>query len=345
MSRPLYNVQEDAFSAPPPPSAPRMEYEAPSAPELAGAEKVGLLRNESCRFCEEAVDEMDFIRPCLCERRCHRRCLDRARALDEAFMGKCGVCNFVYETELVPDEETCTPMCKFRALVLRDFVLLMALVQGLICLLGFLILPAIDGGHWRYQWFPVGWSLASINYVCGLVVFFAILGVVGLMTLLVRACSAACSCCCQCCYDEDDEAFYRDSHSYYTGNTFCICFYPIPAPYYHHHHHHYVHHHHGSCACLGCGSCNCSGGSSGSGGGGNNGGAILLIVILVLAAIGVIFALIISVLLLTRLYHRHAKIAQRYHEARQRRVRDIGNGKPSGSTSVPLFQQGSSDLL
>lgn len=339
---PLHSVQDNDFAVPPLP-APQMIYTEATAPVLQGSEKTGLLQNEACRFCEEAVNSHDFIRPCLCERRCHRQCLDRARALDAAYLNQCPVCNFQYDTELIPDPDKCTPMCKFKCLVFRDLFLLMALVQGIICLLGFAILPAIDGGGWRLQWFPRGYPIASINYVSGLVIFFAILGVVGLLTLLVRACSAACSCCCQCCYDEDDGAYYRDhSHTYYSGPQFFFCFYPIPSPYYGgHHHHHHVHQHHGggctSCACLGCGSCNnCHGGG---GGNNNDAGAALLIVILVLAVIGVIFALIISVLLLTRLYHRHAKIAQRYHQARKNRVRDLSNGRPGGM-AAKAFQAG-----
>lgn len=45
-------------------------------------------------------------------------------------------------------------------------------------------------------------------------------------------------------------------------------------------------------------------------------------------------AVIIGVLLLTRLYHRHAQIAQRYTDARQRRVRDIGNGRAPNAVTA-----------
>jgi hypothetical protein len=212
----------------------------------------------------------------------------------------------------------------------------MAFTQGLICLLGLAILPHIDNGLFRNRYFPHTWAQLSIDYVCGVVLFFALFGVVGLLVLMVRACSSACTCCCQCCYDVDDPAYERtNSYTYYGGGDFFFCFYPIPS--YHHHHHHHGGMHSGgcSCACLGCGDCNCSGG--GGGGGNNDGAAVAVVVIIViLAVIGVIFALIISVLLLTRLYHRHAQITRRYQEAREHRVRDIGGSGVNGvAKSMP----------
>ncbi len=203
------------------------------------------------------------------------------------------MCQFEYAIELVPDTATCTPMCKFRALLMRDLLLLMAAVQGAICLLGLAILPALDTRLSRNLLFPSGWAQSAVDYVCGVVLFFAMLGIVGLLVLLVRACSAACGCCCQCCYDPDDAAYERSGgRAYYSGPEFFFCFYPVPSPYYYGHHH--VQHHvaHGgahNCACLGCGSCNCSG-SSGGGNGSNDCGALILVVIIVLAVIGVVFA-------------------------------------------------------
>ncbi len=49
-----------------------------------------------------------------------------------------------------------------------------------------------------------------------------------------------------------------------------------------------------------------------------------------------LLAVIISVLLLTRMYRRHAQIAQRYTDARQRRVRDIGNGRAPNNTVADI---------
>jgi len=217
-------------------------------------------------------------------------------------------------------------MCKFKLSALTTTILIMGAIQGIICLLAFVVVPAT--GKWYQQWFPLSWSVTSMNYVSGLVLFFAMLGVLGLVTLIIRMCSAMCSCCCQCCYDPADSAYHRQSHYYYTGyNPYFFCFFPLPDPYYHHHH---VHHAGGcgNCACLGCGDCNCSGGSN------DNNGAALLIVILVLAVIGVIFAIIITTLLVGRLMKRHAEIAKRYHEAREHRVKDIGHSaRPTAYTS------------
>lgn len=313
-----------------PPPRPDMVYA--TAPLLQSSEKTGLLHNETCRLCEEAVNPQAFVRPCLCERRCHRECLDRQRALDAAYLTHCPVCHFAYETEPVEETRCCTPMARFKAVVVRDMLLFMALVQGLIFLFGLAILPAADPTGVRFHWFPAGWAPLSVNYVCGVVLFFAMLGVVGLVTLLVRCCTAACTCCCQCCYDVDDDRYARShSHYYYSNYDSSPCFiwwYPIPTPYYQPTP---VASHNGcsNCACLGCGSCNCSGG----GGGNQDDSTAVVVIILVLAVIGVIFSVIVCTLLLSRLYHRHAQIAARYQAAREQRVRDIGGGGPHHSSA------------
>jgi len=63
-------------------------------------------------------------------------------------------------------------MQKFGLIVFRDLTFLILFVQGVILLIGWVIVPAIDTTLWRNLWFPSSWSRYSIDYVSGVVVFF-----------------------------------------------------------------------------------------------------------------------------------------------------------------------------
>lgn len=260
---------------------------APSAPPLDDR----IENNETCRICEEAVNSNYFIRPCLCARRCHRHCLDKSRSLSVQAMTHCPACHFQYEMEFVADDETCTPMCQFKWIVARNIFLVTLLSQVLTCFLGFVIIPILDApANSRLHWFSPSWSVVTVNYVSGLFIVFAILGVVVLVKGLLLICAGSSS--------------GRRRYSSYQDNSVHIWFFPSSGG--------------------GSSGCNDSGSSSKQDKP-DAAAALLVCFIVAFAIVGLIYACFVFVAWASKVYYEHYKISERYYIARKRRIKDLEN--------------------
>jgi hypothetical protein len=282
-----------------------------------------------CWMCHGSQAPWEMIRPCACAAFVHRSCLDRWRSVspNPTSFGACDVCQTPYEFEddpLVPvDRACCSPKCKFGLGVTRDVVLSLGLCVGLVALFTLVIVPAVDPLRKRDHFLPTGWSHTSVDIVWGITAFFALVGVIGLVVMVVRCMASTCTCCCQGCYQDGDAAHdrsYSASTYPYYGNDiwFCYVCYPMPTPM-------PVAgagRHTNCCGAMGCNCCaGCSHNDVNSGGGD---GAVLVLVV-----VGVIFACMLLALIGGRYVHRYRKLVQRYEEVRQQRVRDLAARDPN----------------
>ena len=317
----------------------------PSAPPACEVKETTHLMGESeecaeCWMCHAAQAPWEMIRPCACTGIVHRACLDRWRAVspNPNSFGACDVCLTPFEFEddpLLPvDRPCCSPQCKFGLGVTRDIVLVLGVSVCLVLLFGFVIIPAIDPARVRDRFLPSGWSETACDVVWGIVAFFALLGLVGLMVMLVRCMASTCTCCCQGCYQDTDAAhnrvFTASSYPYYGSDIwFCYVCYPIPTPMPSLSPLHGAAAHSSSCGAIGCTCCgSCSNRGDLNHGSGDGGVVLLVIVVAVLAVLGVIFACALLAIIGGRYVHRYRQLVKRYDEVRHQRVRDLSARNP-----------------
>ncbi|KAM1068257.1 hypothetical protein ACFX2B_000246 [Malus domestica] len=162
-----------------------------------------------CRICLES-DGRDFIAPCKCKgtsKYVHRECLDHWRAVKEGFaFAHCTTCKAPYHlrVHVVADRKWRT--LKFRFFVTRDIIFIFLAVQLVITSLAYLAY-SIDG--FQQFWLRLAWgfdSKLSFYYICGALLFFALLGLSGCFITcydrrvrndLAQPCRELCLCCCQ----------------------------------------------------------------------------------------------------------------------------------------------------
>lgn len=129
-----------------------------------------------------------MIAPCRCKgstQNVHRKCLDHWRATNPSSRAftHCEICNFEYVIEVCADEHAeRVRQWKFKAFVARDSLLMFLAVQVAIVALGFLVraLDAQDKALWKL--FSNADDLhheKTVYYLCGLVLFLAIVGLCG----------------------------------------------------------------------------------------------------------------------------------------------------------------------
>lgn len=184
---------------------------------------------KQCRICLEEESQMgDLIAPCYCkgsQQFVHRCCLDEWRATkhnSHAFTN-CGTCGFEYVIEVQNDDprSEARRLRKFRLFVARDTLAVFAVIQVAIVLLG-LFVSACDGKDTLLNLFPasIASSPRTAYYICGLVLFLATLGLIGI-----------CAACCKsdhlsgpgpmwCCYVGDCHCPGSHGHSD-CGNCNC----------------------------------------------------------------------------------------------------------------------------
>jgi len=143
-----------------------------------------------CRICldeENPNDMKDLIQPCHCKGSAgfvHRHCLDhwRASKRDPRAFTNCGICGFEYIIELAPQDEHAERqrLLRFRMLVARDTMAVFLGVQVVIIVLG-LFVKALDTEGTIRGLFPtiVSDHEKTSYYICGVVLFFALLGLFG----------------------------------------------------------------------------------------------------------------------------------------------------------------------
>ncbi|KAM3200558.1 hypothetical protein BC332_30530 [Capsicum chinense] len=161
-----------------------------------------------CRICLE-TDGRDFIAPCKCKgtsKFVHRECLDHWRAVKEGFaFSHCTTCKAPYYLRVhVPTDRKWRTL-KFRFFVTRDILFIFVAVQLVIASLGYLVY-LIDTYH--KSWLRLTWgfdSELSFYYLCGALLFFALLGLSGCFITcydrrvrndLAQPCRELCLCCC-----------------------------------------------------------------------------------------------------------------------------------------------------
>ncbi|KAL5164003.1 ERAD-associated E3 ubiquitin-protein ligase DOA10 [Glycine soja] len=162
-----------------------------------------------CRICLE-TDGRDFIAPCKCKgtsKYVHRECLDHWRAIKEGFaFAHCTTCKAPYHLRVHVAADRKWRTLKFRFFVTRDILFIFLSVQLVIASLAYLVY-LIDG--YQQYWLRLLWgfdSEMSFYYICGALLFFALLGLSGCFITcydrrvrndLAQPCRELCLCCCQ----------------------------------------------------------------------------------------------------------------------------------------------------
>lgn len=142
----------------------------------------------SCRICLDNDNQDDLISPCLCtggSAYVHRRCLDSWRAMNQSgrAFNMCDVCQFEYVIEPVIEDPLADKrrLLIFRLLVTRDISAILIIIQAIIVGLAFL-LQYVDGNdHAIGDLFSTTTSSFGIYYLSSVILFFAFLGVFGLI--------------------------------------------------------------------------------------------------------------------------------------------------------------------
>ncbi|CAL9105265.1 unnamed protein product [Musa textilis] len=191
-----------------------------------------------CRICLEG-DGRDFIAPCKCKgtsKYVHRECLDHWRAVKEGFaFSHCTTCKAPYYLRVHGPADRKWRILKFRFFVTRDVLFIFAAVQlvslsfiiafldnlmpfvlhlflsclhlkQIISLLAYLVY-LVDRSQNYWLRMACGFdSEISFYYICGALLFFALLGLCGcfvtcydqqLQNDLAQPCREFCLCCCR----------------------------------------------------------------------------------------------------------------------------------------------------
>ncbi|KAG2393090.1 hypothetical protein C9374_009667 [Naegleria lovaniensis] len=295
-----------------------------------------------CRCCHGILTANDdFIAPCKCAgsmKYVHRYCLDQWRAVSPKASSfyACDICGHQYEIKDVDEHGNVvtgasgykpSSIIKFGTLIAIDFSIILIVWQVLVFIcVGIFALCDYDYAL-RAKLFG-NMNVFVASYICGLTLFFFILGLIGLCCLgfvllnkLVNGTFFG-----NCCIADDFYAYdnypyygrYRTSYYDFSDMCFWFCFwnslYGRPDR---------------SCfgGCYGCsmgsGDCNCNGGSDCGGGGNGDGMAIaLLVIVVVIAVIGVFFGLILMGVLGYRIFTRRLRVLQRKEIAKFQQIQN-----------------------
>lgn len=236
-----------------------------------------------------------------------------------AFFTQCDVCTFQYI--LVPNEqyerERKCRQHKYRALVLRDTVLLLGAIQAIICGIAVIFYYG-DSDRSFLSNFPQSWqnNPKTAYYGFGFTLFLALIGFVG----TVLWCCNSCKC--------DTNSFHSDP--YWNCYFCCYCCSGPRSSGYHGGGTPYIPPSSGGggggggCGnCNGC-DCNCGGGDCKCDG---DAGAILLVVALVavvlFALIGVLVGFFFLSIVLQRIFQRHLDVLRKQGLAKAYKVMDL----------------------
>ena len=143
---------------------------------------------KTCRICFDNDNPIDFISPCLCKggsAYVHRECLDEWRSLNNSGRAfkYCDVCQFEYIIEPVVDDPSADRkrLLKFRLLVTRDIALIILFLQAAIIGMTFLLKFADKESHKIRNLYPSSVNSFGVYYLSSLILFFALLGIFGLV--------------------------------------------------------------------------------------------------------------------------------------------------------------------
>jgi len=154
------------------------------------------LCQKTCRICLDTNNQKDIISPCLCRggsEHVHRKCLDNWRSLNK--LGRsfsyCDVCQFRFVIVPVindPKRER-KRLLLYYALVFRDIFLILSLWQGILFGLAFLIQLGDKNSQSVRKLFPHYMSSLGVYYLSSLIIFFALLGFIGLIATCINSSS------------------------------------------------------------------------------------------------------------------------------------------------------------
>ncbi|XP_074308716.1 uncharacterized protein LOC141643447 [Silene latifolia] len=298
-----------------------------------------------CRICLES-DGTDFIAPCKCKgssKFVHRECLDHWRSVKEGFaFAHCMTCEAPYylTVHALPDKKWRT--LKFRFFVTRDIIFIFLIVQLVIISLAYLVYV---GDGYREFWLQHYWifkNIMSFYYLCGALLFFALLGLSGCFITcfdtsvqndLTQPCNEVCLC---CCYPRAGANIYFPGNYYLWSNGGAF-----PG---------------GQCECCGegcceggtdaagdCGSCDCGSCDCGScfRDSGESGLPLVfivaLVVVILFAVIGIFYSVLVATMVGQRIWQRHYHILAKRILAKEYVVEDVGDKMTgSGWTPPPL---------
>jgi len=249
-----------------------------------------------------------MIVPCLCrgsQKFVHRDCLDSWRATNphgRAFTN-CTVCGFEYR--IVPVEESeeekraeRTRLLRFRLFVARDTAAVFLLLQLVIMGLGAAVW-ALDKGGRIMDFFPesIGERTKTAYYLSGLVLFLALLGVMGLL---------------YACLNGLENTLNNRHHHYHHGpNCVCCCddcYCCMPR------------YHHGCCYYGRAPSCNDCGGSRS---GGEGCLAVIVALVVVFAFIGLFVGVFLASIVFQRIMQRHMRVLWLREQTKRYVVQDF----------------------
>lgn len=139
-----------------------------------------------------------MISPCLCsggQKHIHRACLNEWRSQEQiphAFT-RCPTCHFEYVTRDVTRDATCAQKTRFYLLVGRDISFGCLVVYAAILSLSLGVMLCDSGHKSLFKMFPEAWAEQHKQFytfgpyfVCGLVLFFAIVGLCGMAGRRIR---------------------------------------------------------------------------------------------------------------------------------------------------------------
>ncbi|CAF1085947.1 unnamed protein product [Adineta ricciae] len=142
----------------------------------------------TCRICLDSDHPTDLISPCLCtggSAFVHRKCLDKWRATNksERVFHYCDVCQFQYVIEPVVADVSADRrrLLIFRLLVTRDILLIVLLIQAFLVGLTFLVQYCDRTALRIKKFYPDSMAQFGVYYLSSLIIFFALLGVIGLI--------------------------------------------------------------------------------------------------------------------------------------------------------------------
>jgi hypothetical protein len=156
--------------------------------------------NRQCRYCLDDGNQSDIIKPCNCigsSEWIHRACLNRWRASSCAGdrFNRCEICLTIYEYEPYDEDESkcqyCLRKIKHAAYVAWDILLFLSFIQGVILSIALIILAS--GTDSVAQEFNMNKFAAA--YLAGVIGFFAVIGLIGLLMSLTSNNNQGCNLC------------------------------------------------------------------------------------------------------------------------------------------------------
>ncbi len=287
-----------------------------------------------CRCCHGGCEDgEDFIAPCACAgsvKFVHRHCLDTWRSVSQnpnSFY-QCDICHEKYQFEEVIENNNRTQIVfsylKYGLLVTFDISLLVFIWQIMVVLCSLFAHLIYLGESIRMRFFPPGASVIGVDYLLGNLLFFFVLGLLGIGVGFLHLISK--------CFDSDSNqapqytysTFDYRRHSYTRSDDLFWMFYFFswgpysgygPSCFFFSPHCSF-----GTCS-GDCGNANCGGDSNGSGI--PIIGIIVLVIVAIIICIGVIIGIVLAISLVTYIVHKRITVIKKKEQITKYRVADL----------------------